>query len=69
MRNALTGDLIVNMPLDAKFMERFGQPYGVTHCADDPRRIPEGLSGQQPDHAPKPAGASTLSRITVTTSA
>src|SRR4029077_9281713 len=25
MRNAQTGELIANMPLDAKFMERFGQ--------------------------------------------
>src|SRR5471032_655138 len=34
MRNAVTGELIANMPLDAKFMEKFGQPYGVTHRAD-----------------------------------
>ncbi|MEP7029818.1 MAG: 3-hydroxybenzoate 6-monooxygenase [Pseudolabrys sp.] len=34
MRNALTGKLIANMPLDEKFMARFGQPYAVTHRAD-----------------------------------
>ena len=34
MRDALTGRLITNIPLDGKFIERFGQPYGVSHRAD-----------------------------------
>ena len=34
MRDALTGKLIANIPLDDKFMARFGQPYAVTHRAD-----------------------------------
>src|SRR5512143_1415482 len=34
MRDALTGKLITHIPLDAAFMERFGQPYAVTHRAD-----------------------------------
>jgi len=35
MRNALTGDLVTNMPLGQKFIDRFGgQPYAVTHRAD-----------------------------------
>jgi 2-polyprenyl-6-methoxyphenol hydroxylase-like FAD-dependent oxidoreductase len=34
MRDALTGKLIVRIPLDEKFLARFGQPYGVTHRAD-----------------------------------
>ena len=34
MRDALTGKLITNIPLDAAFMKRFGQPYAVTHRAD-----------------------------------
>ena len=35
MRDALTGDLITHVPLDAEFSKRFGnQPYAVTHRAD-----------------------------------
>jgi 3-hydroxybenzoate 6-monooxygenase len=34
MRDALTGKLITHIPLDDKFIARFGQPYGVTHRAD-----------------------------------
>jgi len=34
MRNALTGELIANIPLGPAFFERFGQPYAVTHRAD-----------------------------------
>ncbi len=35
MRDALTGQLIANIPLDAAFSKRFGnQPYAVTHRAD-----------------------------------
>src|SRR5665213_2389017 len=35
MRNALTGDLIANIPLGQAFSEYFGnQPYAVTHRAD-----------------------------------
>src|ERR1039458_263077 len=34
MRDALTGKLITQVPLDDAFMERFGQPYAVTHRAD-----------------------------------
>jgi salicylate hydroxylase len=34
MRNAITGDLITHIPLDAPFTQRFGQPYAVTHRAD-----------------------------------
>ena len=34
MRDALTGKLIANIPLGAEFVERFGQPYAVTHRAD-----------------------------------
>jgi 2-polyprenyl-6-methoxyphenol hydroxylase-like FAD-dependent oxidoreductase len=34
MRDAVTGKLIANIPLDGKFIERFGQPYAVTHRAD-----------------------------------
>ena len=34
MRDALTGKLITHIPLDEKFLARFGQPYGVTHRAD-----------------------------------
>ncbi|MDO9412723.1 MAG: 3-hydroxybenzoate 6-monooxygenase [Pseudolabrys sp.] len=34
MRNAVTGDLVTNIPLDAPFIKRFGQPYAVTHRAD-----------------------------------
>src|SRR5664279_6036916 len=34
MRDALTGKLITNIPLDGAFIERFGQPYAVTHRAD-----------------------------------
>ena len=34
MRDALTGKLITHIPLDGKFIERFGQPYAVTHRAD-----------------------------------
>src|SRR5471030_1166341 len=31
MRDALTGKLITNIPLEAAFFERFGQPYAVIH--------------------------------------
>jgi len=34
MRDALTGELITNIPLGDIFLKRFGQPYGVTHRAD-----------------------------------
>jgi salicylate hydroxylase len=34
MRDALTGELITNIPLDAAFVEKFKQPYAVTHRAD-----------------------------------
>ena len=34
MRDALTGELITNIPLGDTFLKRFGQPYGVTHRAD-----------------------------------
>jgi salicylate hydroxylase len=34
MRDALTGRLITRVPLDDAFVERFGQPYAVTHRAD-----------------------------------
>ena len=34
MRDALTGKLITHIPLDGAFIERFGQPYAVTHRAD-----------------------------------
>jgi 3-hydroxybenzoate 6-monooxygenase len=34
MRDALTGELIVRIPLGGEFSARFGQPYGVTHRAD-----------------------------------
>src|SRR4029077_21096803 len=34
MRDALTGKLIANIPLDDDFAKRFGQPYAVTHRAD-----------------------------------
>ncbi len=34
MRDALTGQLIANIPLGSEFSARFGQPYAVTHRAD-----------------------------------
>src|SRR5882672_10278603 len=34
MRCALSGERITRLPLDARFTERFGQPYAVTHRAD-----------------------------------
>jgi 2-polyprenyl-6-methoxyphenol hydroxylase-like FAD-dependent oxidoreductase len=34
MRDALTGKLITRIPLDDLFLQRFGQPYAVTHRAD-----------------------------------
>jgi 3-hydroxybenzoate 6-monooxygenase len=34
MRDALSGDLITEIPLGEPFTERFGQPYAVTHRAD-----------------------------------
>jgi salicylate hydroxylase len=34
MRDALTGELITQMPLGEAYLRRFGQPYGVTHRAD-----------------------------------
>src|SRR5450631_4824738 len=34
MRDALTGKLITQVPLGPAFLERFGQPYAVTHRAD-----------------------------------
>ena len=34
MRDAITGELIVHIPLDRRFDERFGQPYAVSHRAD-----------------------------------
>jgi salicylate hydroxylase len=34
MRCALSGELVTRIPLDARFIERFQQPYAVTHRAD-----------------------------------
>jgi len=34
MRDALTGKLIVRIPLEEDFFQRFGEPYAVTHRAD-----------------------------------
>ena len=34
MRDALTGKLITRIPLGDQFLQRFGQPYAVTHRAD-----------------------------------
>jgi len=34
MRDALTGKLIVRIPLEDTFFQRFGEPYAVTHRAD-----------------------------------
>ncbi len=34
MRDALTGKLVVRIPLEQEFLARFGQPYAVTHRAD-----------------------------------
>ena len=34
MRDAVSGDLITEIPLGESFTERFGQPYAVTHRAD-----------------------------------
>ncbi len=34
MRDALTGELITEMPLGAEYFAKFGQPYAVTHRAD-----------------------------------
>jgi 2-polyprenyl-6-methoxyphenol hydroxylase-like FAD-dependent oxidoreductase len=34
MRDALTGKLIIRIPLGEAFFKRFGQPYAVTHRAD-----------------------------------
>src|SRR5215470_7542762 len=34
MRDALSGDLVTEIPLGEPFMKRFGQPYAVTHRAD-----------------------------------
>ena len=34
MRDAVTGKLITNIPLDGEFRKRFGQPYAVIHRAD-----------------------------------
>jgi salicylate hydroxylase len=34
MRDAMTGELVTRVPLDEKFKQRFGQPYGVTHRSD-----------------------------------
>ncbi len=34
MRDAVTGEQITTIPLGERFLERFGQPYAVTHRAD-----------------------------------
>ena len=34
MRCALSGELVTRIPLDERFLERFGQPYAVTHRTD-----------------------------------
>lgn len=34
MRDALSGKMITTIPLEGAFIERFGQPYAVTHRAD-----------------------------------
>jgi salicylate hydroxylase len=34
MRDALTGERVTRIPLDDAFLDRFGQPYAVTHRSD-----------------------------------
>jgi len=34
MRDALSGNRVTTIPLDGAFLERYGQPYAVTHRAD-----------------------------------
>src|SRR6266481_1005445 len=34
MRDAVSGNLVTDIPLGEPFMKRFGQPYAVTHRAD-----------------------------------
>jgi hypothetical protein len=47
MRDALTGELITQVPLGKEYFERFGQPYALTHRADLHAVLPAGLPGQQ----------------------
>ena len=52
MRCALSGERVTRIPLDdRRFLERFQQPYAVTHRADIHARHPARLPGQRSDHA------------------
>ncbi len=52
MRDALTGKLVLRIPLDDAFSKRFGgQPYAVTHRADIHGTFLESVPELEPGHA------------------
>src|SRR3974390_1629248 len=48
MRDALTGKLIVRIPLEEAFFQRFGEPYAVTPPADIPGTFLKGCHNNNP---------------------
>ncbi len=34
MMDGVSGETVIDIPLDARFAKRFGNPYAVTHRAD-----------------------------------
>ena len=52
MRNALTGELVTNIPLGKDFSDYFGgQPYAVTHRADIHSTFLKACQSSNLDHA------------------
>ena len=51
MRDALTGKLITRIPLDDPFLQALRPALCGDPSRRHPRHLPQGLPGQQPDHA------------------
>ena len=49
MMDGVTGETVIDIPLDARFRERYGNPYAVTHRADIHAALLDGCK-LRPDH-------------------
>ena len=68
MRDALTGKLITRIPLDDRILQALRPALCGDPSRRHPRHLPQGLPGQQPDHAGDQPPRRRLTRTTATTS-
>src|SRR5437016_14112437 len=48
MMDGVSGETVIDIPLDARFAKRFGNPYAVTHRADIHGALLDGCREQRP---------------------